>query len=601
MSIIYILTLLVLFLSYLLIYKKEEKQNLIFSIIISACFLLAYNIFICTIMYFLTIKSTLLNLSIVNLIFSIFPIIRLIKTKKMQKYYINWVDLIAVIIILIVTITIVIKNYSVNIKLKHGVTDAATHYFAADDFYRYSTLLPRENSDSINWIGISYLMTGAYINTGIFLKLFDGIISETFFCQLYFLFDILVWILSALLMYVLLAMHSKNIKYKILALVFTFFYALAYQLNSLFAGFSYLGVGLDIIIGILIIMKAKLPTFYKRIALFLLNFGIMFSYYYFAPVVFITILWQTISDNKAKGRKLFNFEIFLDVIITLVIPGLIGVIYFILLPLLQTTSGPINYISAIGTEGFIYENLITNIIPYLLLSEIYLIYNFIKKKDIFNDKFLFTTIVFYLLILLGMKLSIVSEYYFYKIYYMAYIALVSSSYEIIKIIIQKNKKIEIATYILIGIYAIGIFEAIVYKKNFYVFDIYKYNGEEISKKYELVYTDELKILDYYNKNINNPDETKKSTYFCRSQGNNGRARWIYSILKNPNNFTDSSTGEITKNLDKFMESDTEYIVLFKIDYGGDYDKIDEEIEKYNLKTVIRNSSGMILQKQNLAE
>ena len=166
---------------------------------------------------------------------------------------------------------------------------------------------------------------------------------------------------------------------------------------------------------------------------------------------------------------------------------------------------------------------------------------------------------------------------------------------------EKSKKINIIIYILITIYAIGIFVAIVFRKNIYVYDIYKNNGEEINKKYEMVTGAELEILDYYNKNINNPDETEKSTYFCKTQGNNGRDRWIYSILKNPNNFTDSSTGEITKNLDKFMESDTEYIVLFKIDYGGDYDKIDEEIEKYNLKTVIRNSSGMILQKQNLAE
>lgn len=601
MSIIYIFSLIILVVSYLLVYKREEKQNLVFSIIISGILLIGYNIVICTFMYFLYIKSTLLNLSICNIIISIIPIIFIIKTKKIQKYHVDIIDLHAIIILVVLTITIVICNYGIPIKIKHGITDATTHYFAADDFYRYSTLLPRENSDVINWIGITNLMTGAYINTGIFLKLFDGIISETYFCQLYFLFDILIWILSSLLMYTLLSMNNKKTKHKILAIVFTLFYIFAYQLNSLFAGFSYLGVGLDIIIGILIIMKSNIPKLYKRIGLFILNFGIMFSYYYFAPVIFLAILWQLIKDNKEKGKKLINLEILTDVLVTLFIPGLIGVIYFVALPLINSSTGLINYISAIGTEGFIYENLISNIIIYLLLAEIYLIYSFIKKKNEFSSKFLFLNTIFVLLIFAGLKFKIVSEYYFYKLYYMFFIILVASSFESIKIITQKNKKIEIFSYILIGIYAIGIFVAIVFRKDIGIYDIYKNNGEEINKNYELVSNDELEILDYYNKNINNPQETEPSTYFCLSLGLNGRSRWMYGILKNANNFTDTSVGDMTVSLDEFMEENKEYMVVFKTDYGGDFNQIWGEIEKYNLKIVIQNDSGMILQKQNLAE
>ena len=599
MNIIYIFTLIVLFISYLLVYKKEEKSNLLFSIVINSILLIGYNIVICTVMYFISIKSTLLNLSICNLIFSIIPIVNIIKSKKIQKYYIKLIDVIAFIIIIALAFTVIFANYGFPIKIKHAVTDATTHFFTADDFYRYSTLLPRENSDKINWIGISHIMTGAYINNGIFLKLFDGIISETYFCQLYFLFDILIWVLSGFLMYTLLAINSKKVKHKILALVFSVFYILAYQLNSLFAGFSYLGVGLDVIIGILIIMKSDMPKLYKRIGLFLLNFGIMFSYYYFAPVIFIAVLWQIVNDNKASGKKFINLEIILDILITLFIPGLIGLIYFIILPIFQTTTGPINYFTAIGTEGFIYENLFTNILPYLLFAEIYLIYNFIKKKDVFNDKLLFLNIIFMIIIYIGLKLNIVSDYYFYKIYYMFFIVLITSSFEIIKIIKKKKKKINIIMYLLITIYAIGIFIAIVFEKNFYVYDIYMNNGIEIHKKYEMVTGAELEILDYYNKNINNPDETEKSTYFCKTQGNNGRDRWIYSILKNPNNFIDAYTAELTENLDKFMQDSTEYMVVFKTDYAGDYDKlVNEDVKKYNLKILIQNESGMILQKQN---
>lgn len=41
------------------------------------------------------------------------------------------------------------------------------------------------------------------------------------------------------------------------------------------------------------------------------------------------------------------------------------------------------------------------------------------------------------------------------------------------------------------------------------------NGIEIHKKYEMVTGAELEILDYYNKNINNPDETEKVHIFVK--------------------------------------------------------------------------------------
>ena len=89
MNIIYVITAIILIISYLLMKKKEEKQNIIYSIIISVIIFLAYNIFICTIMFFINIKSTLLNLSITNLIFASMPIYQIKKSKKIQKYYLN--------------------------------------------------------------------------------------------------------------------------------------------------------------------------------------------------------------------------------------------------------------------------------------------------------------------------------------------------------------------------------------------------------------------------------------------------------------------------------------------------------------------------------
>lgn len=600
MNIIYILTSLALIISYLLLNKSEKKENLIHSVIISVILFLTYNIFITQVMFFVHLKSTLLNLAIVNIAFSAVFITKEIKTKTIQKYYINKLDIIAVIIILGLAITIVIMNYGTNIAVKHAVTDAATHYFASDDFYRYSTLFSRESSDTIKWLNTPYLMTGAYVNTGIFLKLFKGIIDETFLVKLYFIFDMFIWMLSGLLMYTALSTNFKNKKHQILALVLTIFYMLAYQLNSLFAGFSYLGVGLDIIIGIIIIMKSEIKTNYKISSLFLLNLGIMFSYYYFAPVLFLAQLWYILATNKKQNIKIFSKQNIFEILITLVIPGMIGVIYFIGYPLMQANNKAFDYVGAIATDGFIYEDLIMNIFPYLLLSEVYIIYIAFKKKNTFIDKLLYLTVIFTLLIYMLMRLEFVSSYYYYKIYYMLFLVLTVSSYEILKIFVDKGKNVTIIVSGVLIIYSFGIFSAMILDKNWFVFDIYLTNGKEIKDDYALIKDKEFYLFEYYNNNINTMQND--DTLFCKTKGNTGRDRWVYSITKNGNNLTNALTNDKITTVEKFMgNSKYHYFVLLKNDYGGEYDKVQDEVKRYNLKILIQNSAGMILEKQDLAE
>lgn len=600
MNIIYILTSLALIISYLLLNKSEKKENLIHSVIISVILFLTYNIFITQVMFFVHLESTLLNLAIVNIAFSAVFITKEIKTKTIQKYYINKLDIIAVIIILGLAITIVIMNYGTNIAVKHAVTDAATHYFASDDFYRYSTLFSRESSDTIKWLNTPYLMTGAYVNTGIFLKLFKGIIDETFLVKLYFIFDMFIWMLSGLLMYTALSTNFKNKKHQILALVLTIFYMLAYQLNSLFAGFSYLGVGLDIIIGIIIIMKSEIKTNYKISSLFLLNLGIMFSYYYFAPVLFLAQLWYILATNKKQNIKIFSKQNIFEILIALVIPGLIGVIYFIGYPLMQANNKAFDYVGAIATDGFIYEDLIMNIFPYLLLSEVYIIYIAFKKKNTFIDKLLYLTVIFTLLIYMLMRLEFVSSYYYYKIYYMLFLVLTVSSYEVLKIFVDKGKNVTIIVSGVLIIYSFGIFSAMILDKNWFVFDIYLTNGEEIKDDYALIKDKEFYLFEYYNNNINTMQND--DTLFCKTKGNTGRDRWVYSITKNGNNLTNALTNDKITTVEKFMgNSKYHYFVLLKNDYGGEYDKVQDEVKRYNLKILIQNSAGMILEKQDLAE
>jgi len=260
MNLIYILTIILMFFLHMLIYKKEEKQNLLKWIAISIMIFLCYNIFICVIMSILGIKSTIISLVTINIILDILLGIKIVRDKKTQKYDIQKMDILSIILILSVTAIVVVNQYGIPFNIKNATTDATVHYFVADEFYHNSMLLYKGNSDIFNLWKVDFFMPGAYINTGILFKIFSNIISETYFCQLFILFDICIWCLSGILMYVLL---SK--KQKIIPLIFSIIYMLGYPLNSLLSGFSYLSLALNLIITLVIIMQEDINRNYKNI------------------------------------------------------------------------------------------------------------------------------------------------------------------------------------------------------------------------------------------------------------------------------------------------------------------------------------------------
>ena len=203
MNIIYILTIVILFILFILKFKKEERQNIVKWLTIDTILLMCYNIVICVILSFINIKSTLFNLSVVNILFALFLGILIYKEKKIQKYYFDKIDILFVIIITMITIIISVCFYGIPMNIKNSITDSAVHYFVSNDFSNNSMLLIYNNSDILNLWNVHFLMPGAYINTGIILKIFLGIIDKTYFCQLYQIFNIFIWNLSGILMYIL--------------------------------------------------------------------------------------------------------------------------------------------------------------------------------------------------------------------------------------------------------------------------------------------------------------------------------------------------------------------------------------------------------------
>ena len=593
MNIIYILTLLTLITVFILKSKKEEKENLLKWLFISIVVILCYNIFVCVVLSFLQIKTNLISLSIINIIITIIFGIIIYKDKHIQKYYINKFDVIAILMIIITTIIISISLYKIPMNIKNSITDSAVHYFVAKDFGNRSSLLLDNNSDVLDIWNVDFFMPGAYINTGIIFKVLTGLVNETYFCIIYQIFNIFIWLLSGILMYFLLLKNTDKNKEKVLALVFALLYMLAYPLNSMISGFAYLSLALDIIIAILIIMKENINYYYKTIIMFLLNFGLMFTYYYFAPVVYLAIFLQIIIEILKNKEKIYSIKNILNIVLTLIIPGIFGILFFVVFQIIKFGNSP-NYTSIVGFSGTIYSNAITNIIIFLVLGLFYIIYSLKNKKNEIQNKMFILSILFTIILFIGNKFKVVSDYYFYKLYYMFFILIICEAFYGINILIKCNKKVKILLIAVVTTYCIGMIISIILNRNLMFYDIYVTNVETIKAEYKIVSSNELKILDYYNKNLNNIDN---KTYICTPDFGFGRTAWIYGITGNPYLYIDCIYVDgVTDNIDQFIETEKKYMLLFKQDYEGNYDNIEYDIQKYNLKILYENPDGMILEK-----
>ena len=589
MNIIYTLSTILIIGLHMLIYKKEEKQNLFKFIVINIALLLCYNIVICVILSFIKIKCTLAILSIVNFIVSITLGAKIFKDKKVQKYYLNKMDILASIIIIAIVIAISIIQYDIPFNLKHSTTDAATHYLVANEFYHYSSLLMEENSDIMGWWDEDFLMPGAYINTGIIFKIFSNLIDETYFPELYIMFDILMWCLSGLLMYVLLTINEKQKRKNILPLLFSIIYMLGYPLNSLLYGFSYLQIGLNTIICILITMKLNVNINYKNILMFIFDFALMFSYYYFAPIVFLSIFIQILIEIKNKHEKIFSVQNILNILIQLVIPGLFGVMYFIVFQQIKYGGNlSTKYPHIINLPGPIYENLITTVLIFVLLDIYYIIYSIKNKKQDISNKMLAISAIFVIILFIGMKLEKVSQYYYYKLYYMVWIFVTVVAFNAINILKEKNK---ILTYGGTALYCMGIIIAIIFNKNLLFFDIYQENFEEIFNKYSIISYKELEVFEYYNNNIDTPDNMDNNTYLKTERV--GRQRWYNALTQNTYIYINATWAEEFVDIQQFFDSDKKYCIIFKADNKEIYENIDNI---KNIKILFKNETGVIIEK-----
>ena len=445
MGILYIILTCILIVNMILIKKSDKKQNILFWTVLSITITLIYNTIVSIIFTFINIKCTLLNLSIVNIIVIAILVFKIYKDKEIQKYFIKIKDIIFMILMLIVVLVVAWKQYGFPFQIKYETTDPAIHFSVAKEFY---------NDKKVDFPGG---MPAAGINTGILFDIFDfAIMEEDFYC-LYILFDLIILYLIGAMFYLGIANKLDSKLKSVIAMIFSILFVLGYPLNSMLFGYAYLSVAILFIIALIAVVpyvkNRELKEVPYCLILFILNFGIFFSYYLFIPVIYAALgLFMLFDMLKNRPKKnilsIFNKKNIIEVLTILILPTIIGFCYFILPNIFSSGSTGVSHIA---TEGYIYRDLYSNFI-FLIPFVLYYVIDSIKNKE---NKFinicLIILVAFCLVLLKGGLRGEVSSYYYYKMYFVLSILM----FYITTKAIFKMLDNKLTTFVLSYIFTIG--------------------------------------------------------------------------------------------------------------------------------------------------
>ena len=657
MEIVYLITVLILLISFVLVKKSDKEINIFNFICISIVCLFCYNTFICYILTFFVIPITLNLLSIINIFVSSIFIIKILINKKIQKFNFNKADILYIILITLVVSLISYINFDFPFEINYETGDPSVHYLTSVMFAESEALLPNIELDDV-YGDISQRKTVSYVNSGLLMKCFCPDI-DAFECYNVFVwFGIFTLLLIGFSLYFGLKKFSKNTETRFLAFIVSLICLLGYPLNSFLFGFEYLTMGLlmfCVIVDLIYYYDNKLLNFpWLLLILGFLNFGLFSSYYMFVPFVYTTLWIYFCMKNYKDTKKIITKKLILILTITLLIPFILGMVYHLfpeIYDVLIDKSKEVNVVvqdtvlmsnqeqtepaitlndinntvaneevdeitkmtkylldTGFAVEGYTYTNLYSNMLLLLPLT----FYLFIKKtkdKDLESESFLgillLLTCVFIEVLLILNCYRKVSFYYISKNYYVLWIILAFTNYKAL-IMIYDNKKyltrIFISIYIVLMIICTIFSNVIVdyiignlYEKFYNVMDIFGANKTILFEKPSEYNIEELEILKYVKENMNPSMKIEIVT-------DENAYYWQYAILRYVNKeeeyrYIDVGQEELTDKWERLEEK------VNKVDYIVYFNKTDKYMELEdrlfeNAEIIFKNSVGGVIKYNN---
>lgn len=558
MGIIYLISVLILLVSFILKKKTDKEMHIISFICLSIVALFCYNTFVCYILTFFTIPITLWLLAIINIVISLPLIISIIRKREIQKFIFKKSDLIYVLIMAVVVLVLGYINWGFPFHVKYETSDPSVHYLTSVRFAENEAMMPGIEEQDFIYGSLDTRKPVSYVNSGLLMKVLS---PDTDFVECYYIFvafGMVTLFLTGVTFFAALRKFAKNKGHVLLTFIVSLICMLGYPLNSLLFGFEYLSMGLLIICAIIDLIeyyeKETLKSFYFILLMALLNFGLFCSYYMFVPFVYPALWIYFCIKNYRSTKKIVTKNLVATLSITLLVPFFLGYIYHlapeiyaIFINKAIDSETIMNYSSHIvntglSVPGYIYINMLSNMILFIPLT-IYLIVKDTKenklKNTLFESLLLLFLVGFLELLLLGFCFGKVSLYYLSKNYFPLWIILLYFNF---KALVQLSKNHKILPGILAGgyvvlaiIYTIFSNVPIIYvdsleekdEKIYSVMEIFGANKTILSDKSILFTTEELEILRYAKENLSKDDYMELVT-------NNLSYFWGYCMLNYEN-------------------------------------------------------------------
>ena len=567
MGIFYLLSVVLLVVVILLFKKTENKQNLISSLCLTIIGFLCYQTIVSYFLDLVKIPISLFTIGILNiLICTILVGFTIFKKKQIQGYTVRKQDLIYLCIMLAINIPILYKEFGMLENFRYTSTDSVMHCQAAITFSKGDFLLDSmENWEAIN----PTFMIAGYVNSGMFMKALIGIIGEFNLYKVYMFMDILYYLMIGYIFYLILTSSKKvnSIGKYILAFVISIVFMIGYPLNSVITGFHYFTLGLLEFITIIYVIKAVLLQSHKTAyaLLFLLNTAIMLTYNLFAPIIYLAEFIYFIYQTRMNKEKIFSKKIILTILIILIIPGIIGVSFFILPRIMGNIV--LENQQQLWIDGYIYINYWSNMLIFIPFTLYYIVKEAKENKINMEIITFFVICLFMILFYLGLALGYISTYYFMKLYYLLNILLLVLLFKSLCIIIDKGKIGKIISSTYVAIYSILLIGNLIFV-NVGAYD-FQYEKENIGKIFDIYNTN--KGIMKYVQNIFTDDRMEALEYIYDNKLIQGQNllylgdyvdNFIFKMFFTYENREGIDKPNIEEHIKKWNEGKYEYLVIF---------------------------------------
>jgi len=493
MKLAYIFSLIALIATITVIPVEKKKSNMIFRIVFELILIMLVQIGISIIGYYINLPINLCTLSIIYIIFTVIGLVCLFKKNNIQEFEIKKGEIIFGIIASIILIGFAIFRYGYPFEIKYGTDDGAVHFSSAYNFMLEDRILIDSNKSIIKYFGTEKSMIGSYVNTGIFMDLLAGIISDNDMYQLYIVWDLIILWLSAIVMYHLIRIQKENKWIGFIAIAGGILYVLAYPLNSVIMGSAYLTLSLLFALAIIYWMNKKdvINSKVWYFVLGLLNLGILHSYILFSVVILISEIIFFIIQEKKNSWK-----------------AILGIIVLPIITLLIYASQLNEKIYIITTNGPMYKNYYSNLLLFIPMI-IYNLWNEKKKKNLlqFENVLLLLNLITIIIVIVLSKNNIISSYYCHKFYSLFWISIFVISTKGLLILLEEKTKwaiiyLSISTVLFISSFLLikldfKIEEEMedVTKETIFSFsEVYRYNYEKTKNSIPIMNKEELELL-----------------------------------------------------------------------------------------------------------